>query len=249
MDIRNSTVAVIAAAILALIVGFAYGNVLGLQHVFELQKWQMLVGAGVALLAAVIAFFNTTRSLTHAGRLEATRRSRKHAAIRAMLPLALSEILDYAHQSAHRLNGLIASCQNDVLPAMTASADVIQPIPAETLQTLAEFIEYSDTVDVRVIEATVALVQIHDARVRGLVEANRDPSRTHIVRQEEIEARVVNAASIYAGAACVFDYARRRQDRVPLDVSWDDVRSLGTTSDVRSEICGSGTMSILGWKR
>jgi hypothetical protein len=61
VDVRNSTVAAAVAAILALVVGFAYGNLFGLEQIFELQKWQALIGAGVALLAAALAFFNTTR--------------------------------------------------------------------------------------------------------------------------------------------------------------------------------------------
>lgn len=158
VTVRNSTVVVCAAATLALVFGFAYGNLLGLERAFDLEKWQTLVGAGIALLAAVIAVWNTTRSLQDARELEQNRRVRKHAAVRALLPLALSQVLDYANRSAWSLNGLITSCQNNVLPAMTASARVVQPIPKETLNGLAEFIEYSDTIDVRVIELTVALI-------------------------------------------------------------------------------------------
>jgi hypothetical protein len=224
VDVRNSTVAAAVAAILALVVGFAYGNLFGLEQIFELQKWQALIGAGVALLAAALAFFNTTRSLDHAAKLEDRRRSRKHAAVRAMLPLALSQILDYADRSAHRLNELVAICQNDILLPMTAPENHPQNIPTETLRVLAEFIEYSDIADVSGIEATVALIQIHDARIRALVARNRDPSGTWIIRQEEIEARIVNAASIYAGAASVFDYARQRQGHLTPDISWDAVR-------------------------
>lgn len=224
VTVRNSTVVVCAAATLALVFGFAYGNLLGLERAFDLEKWQTLVGAGIALLAAVIAVWNTTRSLQDARELEQNRRVRKHAAVRALLPLALSQVLDYANRSAWSLNGLITSCQNNVLPAMTASARVVQPIPKETLNGLAEFIEYSDTIDVRVIKSTVALIQIHDARVRELVEANSNPAGGRIVRQEEIERGIVNAASIYAGAASVFEYARRRQDHIPQDISWDAVR-------------------------
>jgi hypothetical protein len=225
VNFRNSTVVVCAAATLAFVFGFAYGNLFGLEHTFDLQKWQALVGAAVALLAAVIAFLNTTRSLSHAKQLEDRRRGRKHAAVRATLPLALSQVLDYANRSAHSLNDLIASCRNNVLPPMTAPTSLVQPIPTETLPSLAEFIEYSDTLDVGIVEGTIALIQIHDARVRALVEANRDPSRIAIVRQEEIEGRIVNAASIYAGAAAVFDYARRRADDLPRDITWDAVRA------------------------
>jgi hypothetical protein len=224
VHLRNLTILVGAAATLAFVLGFSYGNLLGLEHTFEFEKWQTLAGAGVAVLAVVIALMNTARSLSHAKELEDHRRRRKQAAVRALLPLALAQVLDYANRSAQGLNKLIASCQNNVLPAMSASAQLVQSLPGETLKALAEFIEYSDTVDARLIEVSVALIQMHDARVRALVEANCDPSKTSIVSQEMIEARILNAATIYAGASAVFDYARRRRDYLPPDVTWDAVR-------------------------
>jgi uncharacterized protein YacL len=49
------------------------------------KSYQTVVGATVALVAALIAFHNTTRSLEQAAELERNRRSRKHAATRATL--------------------------------------------------------------------------------------------------------------------------------------------------------------------
>jgi hypothetical protein len=39
----------------------------------------------------------------------------------------------------------------------------------------------------------------------------------------ELDARIIDAASIFAGAAAVYDYARRRQDRLPHTVLWEAV--------------------------
>ena len=52
------------------------------------------------------------------------------------VPLALSQILDYAHRSAHRLNKLIAKCDGELLPKMTAPRDLVEAPPTETLRTL-----------------------------------------------------------------------------------------------------------------
>lgn len=188
-----------------------------------LQKWQTLSAAGVASVAAYIAFQNTTRSLRHAERLENNRRNRKHSAVRAILPLALSQILAYAERSARALIELVAKCEDQILPTKTASENLVEPLPSETLKALADFIEYSDKANVRVLEATIACIQIHDSRLRGLAEDNRDPSETHIVLRTEIENRIIDAASIYAGAACIFDYARRRSEDLPTTVTWDSV--------------------------
>jgi len=188
-----------------------------------IKHWQTLIGASVAVAAACIAYWNTTRSLRQAAELEQHRRQRKHEALRAVLPLALSELLDYAQRSAHALDGLLSRCQGQALQRMTASADLAQPLPEAALKMLEEFIEYSDTVDVTVLLETIAWVQIFDDRVQSLVAANRNPSSTRIIVQIEIEGYVIDAASIYAGAVSIFDYARRRSQQLPGDLSWQAV--------------------------
>jgi hypothetical protein len=102
------------------------------------------------------------------------------------LPLALAQVTDYAEQSAHALIGLLGQCVGQSLPAMSAPEDLAQPLPSDALKTLADFIEYSDTVDVRVLEATVAWIQIHDSRVRSLVKSNRDPAGAQLVLRLQI---------------------------------------------------------------
>ena len=193
-----------------------------------LYDWQTLIAATVAStvasIAAFIAFRNTTRSLAHNEELERRRRSRKHAALRAMLPLALAKVTDYAERSAHVLNELVGQCAGRTLPAMTAPEDLAQPLPYDALETLADFIEYSDTVDVGVLEATVAWIQIHDSRVRGLVKSNRDPAGAQLVLRVQIEGGIIDAASIYAGSGCIYEYARRRSDQIPHILSWEAVR-------------------------
>jgi hypothetical protein len=190
-----------------------------------LKEWQPLIATLVAIGAAYIAFSNTSRSLTHAEKLERHRRGRKQAAVRAMLPLALSQIVAYAEQSTVALVSLSNLCQGNTLPPNTATTDAIKNPPSETLEKLAEFIEYSDSVNVEIVESLVATIQIHGARTRGLVHDNNDPKRISIVTRHEIEGRIIDAASIYAGAASLFDYARRRQHQVTNAISWDDVEN------------------------
>ncbi len=212
-----------------IVLGFLSATVLWVQMPNDfaawLQKWQTLVGALVATVAASIAFYNTTRSIRHTEKLETRRRKRKHAALRAVLPLALAQVIDYAARSARALNDLVHQCSGGALAPMTAPADFVQSLPSEILESLADFIEYSD-MDVRIVEDTVAWIQIHDSRLRSLVERNRDPSGLHIVLQSEIKRNVIDAASIYAGAAAVFDYARRRQEQLPSTVLWEAVRNV-----------------------
>jgi hypothetical protein len=186
-----------------------------------LQKWQTLVGATVALIAAGFAIWNTTRSLRQNKQFEEQRRTRKHAALRAVLPLALSQVSEYAERSAHALDDLASRCSGGALPRMAASGDLVQPLPSDTLKTLTDFIEYSDNLDVAVIESTIAWIQIHDARLRSLVKRNR----TQRVIRAELEARIIDAASIAAGAGTVYEYARRQETQLQHTLPWAAVRN------------------------
>jgi hypothetical protein len=71
-----------------------------------------------------------------------------------MLPLALTAVADYAERSARALDDLRGRCVNDDLPRMTAPTDLARELPSEALKTLADFIEYSDAVDVSILETT-----------------------------------------------------------------------------------------------
>jgi hypothetical protein len=183
-----------------------------------------LIGAAGALFGAWLAFSGLKEQIGTERQNEFNRRNRKHAAVRAMLPLALAQVIAYAERSARALDELVNKCEDETLPAKAAPECIVEPLPSETLNMLAEFVEYSDAVNVEVVEATVAWIQIHDSRMRRLVQDNHDPSKEHVVVQTEIEGRIIDAASIYAGAAAVFDYARRRRQQLPDRLSWDAVR-------------------------
>ena len=197
----------------------------------SLQGWQTLIAAVVAAVAVIVAFKNTDRSLAHAERLEANRRRRKHAAVRAVLPLALSQVIAYAERSAWALNDLVSKCKGETLPSGVVPESLIEPLPSETLKSLADFIEYTDATSVEVLESTVAWIQIFDSRMRALAQHNNDPAKTWVVVRTEIEGLIVDAATIHAGAASAFDYARRRRAQMPTGLLW--VAVIGALRNMR----------------
>jgi hypothetical protein len=193
-----------------------------------LRQWQTLVASTVALIAAAVAFHNTTRTLRQGAELEATRRQRKHAALRAVLPLALSQVANYAEGSARALDKLVSLCLEQKfphLPEKAAPESLIEPLPSDTLKTLTEFIEYSDTVDVRLLQDTIVWIQIHNSRVRRMVQSNHDPSSSRVVDSKEIMSHVVDAAKIYAAADAMILYSRRQEESLPRTVSWRQIES------------------------
>ena len=80
------------------------------------KQWQTIIAAMIALLAAFIAWKNTNRQIENANNLERQRQARKRAALRAVLPLALSSVADYAQKSAKFLRALHGLCIDETLP-------------------------------------------------------------------------------------------------------------------------------------
>ena len=179
-----------------------------------------LFGGFGALFAAGLAFYSVQQQFYQAEDLETRRRRRKHASVRAVLPLALAQVRQYAERTIRALNELVESCEGEILPRQISRENVFQPLPTETLKALADFIEYSDALDVGIVEDLVAWIQVNNSRLRALVEP-REPFQ--LIRRAQIMARIIDAACIFTAAGAVFAYARRREQQLPRTVSWDAV--------------------------
>jgi hypothetical protein len=189
-----------------------------------IHNWQTLIGSIVAVGAAYIAVRNTRLTLDLTRKLETNRRERKHASLRATLPLALSQIGNYGEDTAKVLERLISVCHNEALPAGTIRATTfLKPAPSEALKSISEFIEYSDNVNTDVLASTIALIHIHNSRLHAMARDNNDASNTRIITRTNIESCIIDAATILAGAASAFNYVRRRSDELPSELLWDSV--------------------------
>lgn len=190
-----------------------------------INKWQNLIAALIAVGAAWSAYRTATRQIKQNDLQEKNRRRRKHASVRAVLPLALSQTSEYAQKSTYALIKLIQFCKDETLPPNSQTTDLRQILPNETLQVFAEFIEYSDDIDTSLIETLVTQIQIHDSRVRGINRDKDDPNLMEFIKKNYIGELIIDAASIYAAAGAMFEYARRREKQPPTTVIWENVRS------------------------
>jgi hypothetical protein len=171
----------------------------------------------------MLAVWNTTRTVSNARKLELWRRSRKHAALRAVLPLALSEVSDYAERTTKPLLVLHGNCINGTLIHAGVAAPKFEQVPLDVIRAFSEFIEFSDDTDVQLFVRLIRRIQVHQARLRGLTDKIEDQDETSA--EGWIEAMMLQSAIIYAGAAAAFDYGRAKTDKLPEDVDWAGVRS------------------------
>jgi hypothetical protein len=189
------------------------------------KQWQILIASCVAIIAALIAWYNTSRTLKANANLEAKRRSQKHAALRATLPLSLSEISSYCSLTARVLETLWGHCVEGALPREGQLKPTFPAMPSETLKAFADFIEYSDHLDTSLFRQMLARLQVNRARIQDLLLSFDDDAQDTIILEINLEEYILDVAAIYAAAAAAFDYGREKANTLPIEITWDRVRS------------------------
>jgi len=188
----------------------------------DLQPWQTLIGSGVAFLAIAVTYLNTSRTLAKTQKLEEYRRTRKQEALRAILPLALSEVCQYAEIVCQRLLPLVNSCANRLLIHDGITAPTFPLLPPDAIKSLSDFIEYADEIDVQLPVALVRKLQILHARLTGLVSKMEDAG--DVTQESWLESMVIDCAVLYARAAAAFEFSRGEKRDLPAAIDWGNVR-------------------------
>jgi hypothetical protein len=189
-----------------------------------IKQWQTLLSAAVASIAACIAFTNTSRTLKHAEALETHRRKQKLKSIRAIMPNMVSQLIAYAEASAISFAQVSLRHQAHTIPPSAIPVSAGGSLQEDALEELSQLIEYADNTNTALVEDLAAWMQIHHARTSTLIANNQSPSNASPTLRVEVQARAIDAASIYAAASALFDYARRRNDQLPTAIDWNSVR-------------------------
>lgn len=169
-----------------------------------LKDWQGLLGGFLAILAAGLAGTFALGQMRQTERLEQARLRRLARAERAMTPLIMSRICDYAHDSLGGLAHiwmLIAAGQQDLAAAVETPALAQGDLDAIKAMVLA-----AEDTEAPAYVSLLAELQIHNARWRGLpreISAGEGDAFW-------IEQLVVDAAEIYARAANLIGATRSR---------------------------------------
>jgi hypothetical protein len=150
--------------------------------------------------------------LTEQRAQEQRARGARLRAARATLPAALSAVCGYAKETADAVRSHIAASEGAALFGDHAPGMTAVQFPSEALSVLERIIEFVDRDEIAVRiesilrEAQVLDVRFRDRAVRGAFDA---PSF------------MLQAASIYARAESLFEYARNQSDTVDIADLWD----------------------------
>lgn len=191
--------------------------------------YQTLITGLLALAAAIITVviargqLRAQRQQLQDARNQVVRdRAARLRAARASLPAVLSAICDYAEATGRALQKVWPTAAllypEDVNPLTAHLITVrIEPFPSVTLQSLERVVELTDNeVIAERIESILREAQVLGARTRKL--ATGDEIGTNL-----LSAYILQAASIYARAESLFEYARRQSDGPATEPLWNRV--------------------------
>lgn len=201
-----------------------------------LEDYQTLITGIAAVIAARLSIQTIERQIKQADeaaksqlaqveRIESERKEAKRTAVRAMLPLSLSSLSDYAQTCGLTLYKLHVAAPEPNVPVFEYQPQgdtEFPPLPDDAIATIKELIEFSNPELVRLLSELAAKVQVQSSRLRGL---KRALAANSTVSKHSIEAYTLDAAEIYARCSSLFDYGRFKTERLPNKLTTADISS------------------------
>jgi len=188
-----------------------------------LYNWQTMIAGLLALAAALATIRLIRRQINQVTDLEQERRAREEAAARAILPLALSELTEYASDCIKLLVQYVPA--DGPIPNVPADYKIPR-IPENAIVTLQTCARFADENIVAQFANLLGKLQIQHARLRDLF--SRSVQRQRMFNVEGIGA-LIDAADIQARAGTLFDYARNDAQLRQLAPAQQLINSLHTS--------------------
>ena len=164
-----------------------------------IKDWQTIIGAGVSLLAAVIAFNAVKSQIDNTIKLENRKRQNKFNARRSILQIHLSEIIDFLEKYIKDMSVFLETKGKSPLSKFF--------LPKSTMKLLSDLIEYGDHLDTDSLRNLIMQLQVFKARTSMLVSSD-----LAIESEKWLEITVygfaVDGLIILAMVSSMFDFAR-----------------------------------------
>jgi hypothetical protein len=186
-----------------------------------LYLWQAQTAAAFALAAAFLGAALIIYQVGTGARQERDRRHRRFVAVRAVLSLDLSELIEYATTCAKIYAGLLKHPG----PVIVSSGTRFPPLPAEVTARFAELIEAADANHAKPLISLVGRLQVQRARTRGAESNLAGGGEEKAYWRLAALAGLLLAAEIHAKCGKLLLNARSSANTPAGTISPDDVRA------------------------
>jgi hypothetical protein len=164
------------------------------------KSYQTLIAGTAALIAA-------WWTISWDRRKEDDRIARENYSARAVLPLALAAVTEYARKCSWLLLPLLVQASQSPNGGVDVAEDLSIPsIPDAAIPTIRDAVRLSDKGRARQIANLLAHLQVQNSRLNSLGGYER------YVVSHTIQSHILDAAELYAMATRFFDYGRRSEE-------------------------------------
>ncbi|AIC27062.1 hypothetical protein IE4771_CH01945 [Rhizobium etli bv. mimosae str. IE4771] len=179
-------------------------------------KWfdTTLVGGLVAVGAAYVSVRAVRDQIRQVADVEADRINAKRTAARAVLPVTLSTICDYAATCARMTHDLLPHCQRGRLPDECKLPEFPE-LPSSSISVIKEIVEYVEPHHRMVFAELASSMQVQRSRLRNM---SKDIAGGFGAKESELLQYVVDALEVHARATALFAYARFEPGAVPENI-------------------------------
>lgn len=160
------------------------------------------------------------RQIDHEKAMEAARVSAKRAAARAVLPLALAEISDFAERTGEALRDVHGLCAGGILPG-GAILPPIPTLPKDIIDPIKEMIELLEPGNRNFLWQMLVRIQVLQSRLSGMIQSHTRPGS--FVTESNVEAYILDACEIYARSSGTYKFARGVHDNLPEKLIHKDI--------------------------
>ncbi|WP_104662878.1 hypothetical protein [Ensifer adhaerens] len=185
----------------------------GLRWIYD---YQTLIAGIAAVWAARWSVNAIRRQIAQVDRIESDRNDAKRSAARAVLPLSLSFLSEYAEECAAKLRELLDKCENGILPKHIA-IPAFPDVPVDVVSALKELIEFSPLSERVSLARLLGALQIQRSRIKGMPKRQRREEET--IFGNNIKAYILDCAEIYARSASLYNFGRGVENAMPADVT------------------------------
>lgn len=190
-----------------------------------IDHWQALIAGSLAIVAAIVGGIFINRQVRAAKTSETEARQRKFDAARAVLPLTLSALSEYAIRSNKLLMAIHTTKAGESIPKQ-ATPPALPPIPVGVIEDLRAIIEQSDEPFRGSIKRLIGQLQVQVARMGSMATHLKEGyDDDHSITVLNIETYMIDGADIYARCSALFDFARGTSDEVPGGPTRADIRT------------------------
>lgn len=120
------------------------------------DRYQSLIGAAAALVAAVVGFIAVRSQVNVQLNIERSRAQREESSSRAVLSITLARIVDYCNQCARQLNELAFDERYSHIS--------LTPFPVDTISSLQENIRWATGPEAYNLKKLIATIQVFVSR-------------------------------------------------------------------------------------